>query len=715
MRNTLLPTSTLAWPLANLQATQYRHMSGNSLECSEGNIRAHLRRGNDSPGSVRPQKNRVFRSTLRQPPADVESKANLLIGIGNFDSDLSILYIYYIICLALGKPRCAFHILFFFVKEKIPRSRPPVLVHPSQPLFNLDVTVLVVAAASVILTFCGGAGILLKPSWSFALEQDVLPPPPVVVDLDGDGVAEVVVATPDGRLLVLSPAADRADAPALNHYGNAAGEAAVWRALPARYTASLRSHTGLATGRRPLALAAGLLSDGAGGTSGGGGGGGGGGSAAARAPIVVALTEDWTVLAFDDKLRPLWEHSLGVGGGSGSSRRKPPTGQPGGGPEVNYEEMLKREVTLLVAAQSIYTGDIGMVLIGGRTEHDAGGEQDVGMGEASAPSAPSAPGRSHSGHGSGDGHFNYFALEGSTGTLRWSHLASDFHKPLHGDETFMPQMDYRLDLDSVGGGAAGIDGRHQGERPWRLFSESVLRLLPVAWRHPHDTSLRLTRFERSKRLSARKRSAHALDSHARHASGTGALKLTSSALSSVRSAVGSAAAPASVAAPDLLTDADGRAAAASTAPSSPAASTSANAIVATRRHGLEVLHLFTGRPLTQLPLFLGAAHGDVNGDGSVDHVTGLSSEDTAAALSAEGNEHLAEHFEGKKGKGKGKGKKGKGGGMPNCLGMCSSGVPVRESLWNVSVCSARKGAPARWASRRCGLRLGAVFYVLAAR
>ena len=83
IRNTLLPTSTLAWPLANLQATQYRHMSGNSLECSEGNIRAHLRRGNDLPGSVRPQKNRVFRSTLRQPPADVESKTNLLITSSN--------------------------------------------------------------------------------------------------------------------------------------------------------------------------------------------------------------------------------------------------------------------------------------------------------------------------------------------------------------------------------------------------------------------------------------------------------------------------------------------------------------------------------------------------------------------------------------------------------------------------------------------------------
>ena len=54
----------------------------------------------------------------------------------------------------------------------------------------------------------------------------------------------------------------------------------------------------------------------------------------------------------------------------------------------------------------------------------------------------------------GSSHFSYHALEGSTGALRWAHKQSDFHKPLHGDEHFTPQMDYKLDLEAVGGGEA---------------------------------------------------------------------------------------------------------------------------------------------------------------------------------------------------------------------------------------------------------------------
>ena len=67
-----------------------------------------------------------------------------------------------------------------------------------------------------------------------------------------------------------------------------------------RAEASLRSHVGLATGRRPVALAAGVLR-------------------AVHPPerrlqVVIVLTEDWSVLAFDHELRPLWEHSLGSRG-----------------------------------------------------------------------------------------------------------------------------------------------------------------------------------------------------------------------------------------------------------------------------------------------------------------------------------------------------------------------------------------------------------------
>ena len=47
------------------------------------------------------------------------------------------------------------------------------------PLTRLDLTVLVVAAVAVLAAFRGGTGVLIKPSWSHALEPDdeLLPPP----------------------------------------------------------------------------------------------------------------------------------------------------------------------------------------------------------------------------------------------------------------------------------------------------------------------------------------------------------------------------------------------------------------------------------------------------------------------------------------------------------------------------------------------------------
>ena len=46
----------------------------------------------------------------------------------------------------------------------------------------------------------------------------------------------------------------------------------------------------------------------------------------------------------------------------------------------------------------------------------------------------------------------------------------------------------------------------------------------------------------------------------------------------------------------------------------------ANAVVADLGEGLEVLHLFTGRPVCALTLPAPGLHADVNGDGVLDHV-----------------------------------------------------------------------------------------------
>mmetsp|Transcript_10693 Transcript_10693/g.24562 ORF Transcript_10693/g.24562 Transcript_10693/m.24562 type:complete len:281 (-) Transcript_10693:1168-2010(-) len=92
-------------------------------------------------------------------------------------------------------------------------------------------------------------------------------------------------------------------------------------------------------------------------------------------------------------------------------------------------------------------------------------------------------------------------------------------------------------------------------------------------------------------------------------------------------------------------------------------------MVARRRHGLEVLHLYTGRILTRLPLTeshgaVEQAHGDINGDSKVDHVVSLSSEAT------EGLER-PHRF---------------GVSTAACVAIARSGVPMHDVLWNASTC-----------------------------
>ncbi|KAJ0040071.1 hypothetical protein Pint_28361 [Pistacia integerrima] len=88
-----------------------------------------------------------------------------------------------------------------------------------------------------------------------------------------------------------------------------------------------------------------------------------------------------------------------------------------------------------------------------------------------------------------------------------------------------------------------------------------------------------------------------------------------------------------------------------------------NVIVAHLKEGIEVIHLASGRTLCKLHLQEGGLHADINGDGVLDHVQavgGNGAEQTVVSGSMEV--------------------------LRPCWAVATSGVPVREQLFNASIC-----------------------------
>ena len=92
-----------------------------------------------------------------------------------------------------------------------------------------------------------------------------------------------------------------------------------------------------------------------------------------------------------------------------------------------------------------------------------------------------------------------------------------------------------------------------------------------------------------------------------------------------------------------------------------------NALVVHLRDGLEILHLYSGRPLCRLTLKAGEVHVDMDGDGVIDHVEAIGGLHQAAARARSGGpEHSLT--------------------LPKCLAVVHSGIPPSRQLFNASIC-----------------------------
>ncbi|KNC53437.1 uncharacterized protein AMSG_08944, partial [Thecamonas trahens ATCC 50062] len=367
----------------------------------------------------------------------------------------------------------------------------------------------------------------------YPLESERLPPP-LVVDVAGDARAEIVLARPVP--------------PSVEVHSLADGKLA---------SASLVSRLRTSVSRRPVALGAGFVTPRTTASLPG----------PPRSRIVVVLTQDWTVLAFDGpSLEPLWETSLA---------------------DEVPDWLTHRAAALLVTA-----ADGGTVVVGGRVDgqevmdaslrtQSYADTEDVSESAESGNGVPSDNGDGQSASNIPDddydttasvaaaNHFSYFALEGGSGKLKWAHSGASFHDDAHSPH-YVPHVD----------GEA-----HTGEVPWREYRAAVLAHLPHRWALREHTSLSVAHFAKG---AARPPT---------RAEGLELVHLAGISLEDF-----------------------------GIAPHDEAEHVvSPNVIVAHLEKGVEVLHLDSGATLLQLPLAPGAVYADVNGDGIIDKVTASTS------------------------------------------------------------------------------------------
>ena len=438
---------------------------------------------------------------------------------------------------------------------------------------------------------------------------------PLVVDLNGDGSKEVLVATAGASLALLSPPGS---ATAVDADGAAGGSAP--RANVLRTVSLLPKGVRVAAGRTPVAMASGVLEDPEGDTRGAGIAGSNGTAAGRGRRVVAVLTANWLLVLLDHNLDVLWEASLADVFGRGRAR----------------------EAAVLVTSHSVQAGDRGMVVVAGAGDVRgfADGGDDLGLEDAvdkelfaeregdkrafgeTLDDRPLKEGerahhrRERSAGGSEPRGARYVALEGGSGTRRWTalshgpgaaHGGADAHAALHAE--LHDQHSYKLDAQST----ERADFHAASCRPFR---ESVLRgATPHAWARRTDTRLALAHFGEGRRgRTSNAHNAAAGRMRDRLGGAAQAIGETADALGMHRHGGGGAEARDAHARAHERVSAGG---------AGVRGALRDNALVAHLSEGIEAINLYTGETICSLLLPSPGLHADLDGDGVLDHVTAI--------------------------------------------------------------------------------------------
>ncbi|CAN6200408.1 unnamed protein product [Urochloa humidicola] len=350
-----------------------------------------------------------------------------------------------------------------------------------------------------------------------------------------------------------------------------------------------------------------------------------------RKQVLVVVTSGWSVMCFDHNLKKLWEQNLQDDFPHGAHHR---------------------EVAISITNYTLKHGDAGLVIVGGRMEmqhHSADLFDEFMMPEDHRRSANEKQGSETS--AADLRHFALYAFAGRTGERRWSRKNENIQSQPSDASVMIPQHNYKLDVHA-------LNSRQPGQFECREFRESILSVMPHHWDRREDTTLQLAHFRKHKRKQVKKTQGKAaIDSVNKPIQHNPPGK---DASNRIARALGKAA--------DMANSNKGRKTQRMMYIPTITNHTQVwwvpNVIVAHEKEGIEAVHLASGRTICKLHLTEGGLHADINGDGVLDHVQVVGGNGIKEQTVVSGSMEV----------------------LKPCWAVATSGVPVREQLFNVSIC-----------------------------
>ncbi|XP_062102505.1 uncharacterized protein LOC133812717 [Humulus lupulus] len=350
--------------------------------------------------------------------------------------------------------------------------------------------------------------------------------------------------------------------------------------------------------------------------------------------VLVVVTSGWTVMCFDSNLKKLWENNL---------------------QEDFPHNAHHREIAISVSNYTLKHGDSGLVIVGGRMEVQPHILLDP-FEEIAAEKSSEQRGRSTTekkegseNPGTADSrHFKFYAFAGGSGAIRWRGKNENVEGHSSDASRLIPQHNYKLDVQA-------LNSRHPGEYECREFRESILGVMPHHWDRREDTLLKLAHFRKHKRKTLKKTPGKSLTlpfhkPEEKNRPGKDSTKKIPNLIGKVTERAGSSKLKKPLPYIPTITN-----------------YTQLwwlpNVIVAHLKEGIEAVHLATGRTVCKLHLQEGGLHADINGDGVLDHVQAVGGNGAVQTVVSGSMEVLRP-----------------------CWAVATSGVPVREQLFNASIC-----------------------------